>query len=91
VRRSNNLWFGVCVALLCILFIATLWTVITYLGYPRVVRATVAALAVSTIVFVALMVRLWRQKCAEEYLITLAVHLDAAAMKTVIQVLTKHV
>jgi hypothetical protein len=91
VRRSNNLWFAVCLALLSILFIATLWAVIAYLGYPREVRATIAALAGSTIAFVTVMVRLWQYKCSAEYLVTLAAHLDPATMKSVIQVFTKHV
>lgn len=91
VRRSSNRWFAVCVALLAILFVATLWVVIAYVERPQVVRAAVAALGVSSAGLVTMMVRMWKSKSAAEYLLTLAVHLDAATMKTVIKILAKHV
>lgn len=91
VRRSSNRWFAVCVALLAILFVATLWVVIAYVERPQVVRAAVAALGVSSAGLVTMMVRMWKSKSAAEYLVTLAAHLEAATMKTVIEILAKHV
>ncbi|HEX2080039.1 MAG TPA: hypothetical protein VHG08_20135 [Longimicrobium sp.] len=91
VRRSSNRWFAVCAALLSTLFAATLWVVIAYVDRPEVVRAAVAALGVSSAGLVTMMLRMWKSKSAAEYLITLAAHLDAATMKTVIEILAKQV
>jgi hypothetical protein len=89
VRKENNVWFGLYVTLLIVLFVASLSVVVVYIERPGVVRAFVSAMGITTAGLLPLMLRAWRSKVATEYLLTLAVNLDAKTMRSVLLVLAK--
>jgi hypothetical protein len=87
VRKSNNMWFAVGVALLVILFLATLGIVIVYIDRPTVVTTALSALGISSAGLVTLMFRMWGTKSRTEYMLILASNMDAATLKTIVDLL----
>lgn len=89
VVKSNQSGFVVCVAMLIILFLATLSLVIFNFDKPGLVKAAVSALGVSSAGVVTMMIKLWRNKSNTEMLMILAISMDAQTMRTVIEILAK--
>ena len=87
VRRSNNTWFAVGVVLLVILFLATLGIVIVYIDRPTLVKSAVSVLGASSAGLVTLMFRMWGSKSRTEYLLILASNMDAATLKSIMDLL----
>jgi hypothetical protein len=87
VRRSNNTWFAIGVVLLVILFLATLGIVIAYINRPTVVTSALSALGISSAGLVTLMFRMWGTKSRTEYMLILASNMDAATLKSIIDLL----
>jgi hypothetical protein len=89
VRRSNNTWFTVGVVLLVILFLATLWIVIAYIDRPTLVRSAISILGISSAGLVTLMFRMWGSKSRTEYVLILVSNMDAATLKSIVDILAR--
>lgn len=89
VNKSNTVWFGVCVGMLVLLFAVTVGLVIFNIDRPGLVKTALSALGISSAGVVTMMIRLWRTKSYTELLLSLAINMDAEAMRTVIGILAK--
>lgn len=89
VSRSNEHYFAICVVMILVLFLASLWVIMRFLGRPDVVTTAFAALGISTAGLLRAMIRLWREKVATDMLLALAGALTKDALKSVIAVLLK--
>jgi len=89
VIKANKVWFQVCVFLLLALFIATLALVIVYIDRPALVKGALSALGISSAGVLTLMIKLWRIKSYTEILLLMAVNMDEATMRAVVDVIAK--
>lgn len=89
LRRENNSYFGLCVAMVLALFLAAVWLTLTYRSEMSVVGSTFAGLGISATGAVVLMTRLWREKVAIDFLLTFSTALTPDLMKTIIAVFAR--
>lgn len=91
VKKDNNRYFLICVAMVLILFAVSVGVVIFKNDQPDLIKAIMAALGVSSAGLITMMIKLWRDKSNVELVLVLATNMDDEALKTVLAVLVKKI
>ena len=89
IRDDNRIWFGVCAAMVVVLFFVSIVMTVIHVGEPTTIRTILSAFGVSTAGLIVMMFRFWRTKSYSEMLMIFAANMDAAMMRSIVEVLIK--
>lgn len=89
VKNDNNRYFLISVAMIILLFVASLIVVLTNLDRPNIVTAVMTAFGASTSGLIWIMIKLWREKSNTEFLLALAINMDSDTLTKIIDILAK--
>ena len=89
VKKDNRLYFLVCVIMIALLFVVSVGVILANLHRPDVIKVMLGAFGISTSGLIAAMIRLWRVKTNTEFLMLLALNMDAETVTTVINILSR--
>lgn len=81
VQAGNRWYFRTCVAMILLLYLATIVVVLLNLRRPDILKVTTAIFGVSAPALVLWMIGLWREKVATETILVFAAHGDAPALR----------
>jgi hypothetical protein len=87
VLRSNTIYFNLSIALVIVLFVASIVVVTTHLESPALITAALGGFGIGSIGLVGMMLRSWREKTATELLIELAVWFQGDQLRMIVNAL----
>jgi hypothetical protein len=89
VSRESANYFGVCVVMVMVIFLATLGAALRYAGQANLVTLAFAVLGATMIGMLRVMVGLWREKVATDVLLALAGSLEGDHLRSILAVFLK--